>query len=132
MPPRKSAARGDKVKSSTREEVAQTQATPSSVQAPAEERQEADPAEEWGYLYYTFRQHIGFVLGALSIFLTWYTWEEHNPNSVWRALACLCLCLVGMGFHELRPFQRKGYGDIARDRAMQNPTSANVRAAMAG
>jgi hypothetical protein len=28
--------------------------------------------------------------------------------------------------------QRKGYGDIARDRAMQNPTASNIRAAMAG
>ena len=56
-------------------------------------------------LCWLHRQHIGFVLGALSIFLTWYTWEENNPNSVWRALACLCLCLVGLGFHELRPFQ---------------------------
>lgn len=63
------------------------------------------PEEEWGYWYTTFRQHIGFVLGALSIFLTWYTWEEHNPNSVWRAVACLALCIVGLVFHELRPFK---------------------------
>jgi hypothetical protein len=57
------------------------------------------------------RQHAGFVLGALSIFLTWYTWDEHNPNSVWRALACLCLCLVGLGFHEMRPFKVSGARD---------------------
>ena len=37
MPPRKSAARGDKAKATTREEVATTQAAPSSTQAPAAE-----------------------------------------------------------------------------------------------
>ncbi len=61
--------------------------------------------EQENYYYTTFRQHIGFVLGALSIFLTYYTWDGEDPSSVWRMVGCLALCCVGLIFHELRPFK---------------------------
>ena len=54
---------------------------------------------------YHIRQHAGLVLGCLSVFLAWYTFDEDSEWSVSKMMLCLALCLFACVLHEIRPYQ---------------------------
>ena len=61
-------------------------------------------------LVYILRQYSGLTLGALSIFLTWYTHEGEDPHVMTKLWACCLLGVVALVLHELRPYKVRAYG----------------------
>lgn len=43
-------------------------------------------------------------------------YDKHDEYKVVKLVAFLLLMIVGLVIHELRPYRRKGYGDVARER----------------
>ena len=56
-------------------------------------------------LMYVLRQYSGFTLGALSIFLTWYTHDGEDAYVMTKLWACCLLGVVALVLHELRPYK---------------------------
>lgn len=91
---------------------------PADTPAPAVDDKKEAPTQAVkpiGGLVYVLRQYTGFVLGILSIFLTWYTHDQDSPYMMLRLWGCVLVGTVGAIVHEIRPYKRIGYGDVAWD-----------------
>jgi hypothetical protein len=57
-------------------------------------------------LSFYFWQHIGFVICSIFVFLLAYYYEEPPiGNKTHWCIVCLGGCVVGLLFHEFRPFK---------------------------
>lgn len=66
------------------------------------------------YQYYYPRQYGGLLLGTLAALATAY-YDKHDDYRVFRLIGWLIVMLIAAGIHELRPYKRKNYGDLARE-----------------
>ena len=67
-------------------------------------------------LSFYFWQHIGFVIGLASVFALVFWYESPPiPNKTHWSLLCLGGCLVGLLFHEFRPFKVWDYYEQQRE-----------------
>jgi hypothetical protein len=66
-------------------------------------------------LSFYFWQHIGFFIGLASVFSLVFWYESPPlPNKTHWCILCLGGCLLGLLFHEFRPFNVSEYYDQHR------------------
>mmetsp|Transcript_6618 Transcript_6618/g.19083 ORF Transcript_6618/g.19083 Transcript_6618/m.19083 type:complete len:132 (-) Transcript_6618:413-808(-) len=121
MAPRKVASRGKAAEPAT--DPAEEKISSTAPETDAEEE-----TEKLSGLWYNVKQHAGISLGSLSVFLAIWTFEEDHPWSVTKMMLCFMLCLVALGLHEIRPYQRRSYGNVWWEQLTQGGSGAGPTA----
>ncbi|KAF6265660.1 hypothetical protein COO60DRAFT_866445 [Scenedesmus sp. NREL 46B-D3] len=72
--------------------------------SPAAEATEAEPATLWDQINFYVAQHMGLVWCIAGVVLLCFGYDKEWMHNTTLCLLSLGLCLVGMFFHEFRPF----------------------------
>lgn len=76
-------------------------------------------------LSFYFWQHIGFVIAGFFVFLLAYYYEDPPiANKTNWCLVCLGGCLIGLLFHEFRPFKAWDYYEEQKEQQELAATKA--------
>lgn len=86
--------------------------------AAAEAEEWVDPVDSMPRWVYYPRQYGGVALSAAACGCTAACYDQQDPLRVWKMLGWLGLALVALAVHELRPYRRMNYGDMAREQGI--------------
>lgn len=67
--------------------------------------------------FYYPKQYGGITLGLISVIGT-ALYDPHDENKVVKLVGFLFLMIIAVVIHEMRPFRRKGYSDVAREQGI--------------